>query len=100
MDDAWDRMSAHRLAVLCGVTERQARRWRAARRLPAKYLALLEQRAGELGALDAAWNGWRLFRGELIDRDGNRYRPGDVVAIPLRRQQLQELERRARAGAV
>jgi hypothetical protein len=51
---------------------------------------------GELGTVSAPWRGWRLIRGELVSPEGWRFRPGDVLAGPIRAQQLRELERRDR----
>lgn len=42
--------------------------------------------APDLGALDSAWRGWTMVRGELVSPDGLRVRPGEIASIPLREQ--------------
>lgn len=60
-----DLPTAPELAKLCGVTERQARRWRRqglpeyARKLVAIFID------GNLSEIDPTWHGWRLLRGRL-----------------------------------
>lgn len=89
--------SAGHLARVLGVPTRTARRWKAAGRLPAPWLLLfllLGER--DLGALDEAWRGWRLARGEIVSPEGLAFRPGEVLAASIRMQQLAELERQLR----
>lgn len=72
-------------------SERTRRRWQK-RGIPARARAL----AGDLAAIDPAWAGWILRRGELVSPEGLCFRPGEVLSIPLRIQQVRALERDAR----
>lgn len=73
-----------------------AARWKARNLLPPRYAALAALAAGDVGALDAAWTGWTLRRGELISPEGIAFRPGEVLAIPIRMQQIAALQRDTR----
>lgn len=87
--------------LLAGVTGRHidtARRWKRAGRVPYALADLVRLRLeGELGAVDPLWGGFRLTRGKLWTPEGTPITPGDIRAIPYRREQLRELERAARA---
>lgn len=90
-------ISAGLIARLTGAHPDTARRWKRAGKAPAAIAALLELRlAGELGLVDDGWRGFRLLRGRLWTPEDAPVTPGDVRAIPYRREQLRELERRAR----
>lgn len=52
----------------------------------------------DLGAVDPAFTGWNLFRGELYTPEGLHYRPGDIQAIAADRALIRELESVALAG--
>lgn len=55
-----------RIGEACGVTERQVRRWESGETpVPLAVYRLLRLLAGELGEIDARWQGWRL-RGATI----------------------------------
>lgn len=63
-------LPAETLAAVCGVSVRQARRWRAARvpEWARRLVAVLH--FGELAAIDAAFTGWRVRDGRLVSHDG------------------------------
>ena len=42
----------------------------------------------DLGCFDAAWRGWRLYKGALVSPEGWEIAKGDVISSPLLRQQL------------
>jgi hypothetical protein len=89
-------ISALLIAGLVGVHPDTARRWKRAGRVPAAVRELLRLRLdGDLGLVDPRWSGFRLVRGELFTPEGDRVGPGDIRAIPFRRQQLAELQRLA-----
>lgn len=75
------------LQELCAVSERTARRWRAAGTMPAKLAAWVSVAlGGDLGAICPVWRGWRLQGGELFGGDlAVGFRPGEVLAIPYTR---------------
>lgn len=84
------------IAQVTGASVETARRWKRTGRMPAAVAALLDLRlAGELGQVDDTWRGFRLARGQLWTPEGTPVTPGDIRAIPLRRQQLDELQRLA-----
>jgi hypothetical protein len=80
-------------AAWLGLSERTLRRQEQAGDGPA--WRLLGLKAGFLGLLDAAWDGWQLHAGAL--RYGpQEWRPGDVLAIQYERALIAELQRQVR----
>jgi hypothetical protein len=74
------------IALLCKVDVRTARRWKnGERRMPKTARMIL---AGDLGAFDPAWRGWRAHGGKLISEEGWEITVRDMLASPLMRQQL------------
>jgi hypothetical protein len=92
--DDWlrERAAVHRSTVA---------RWRAQRQFPPALvrLAALELE-GRLELIHAAWAGFSIDArsGELVMPGGERYRAGEILALPIRAQQLRELERRLSAA--
>lgn len=43
---------------------------------------------GDLGCFDLEWRGWRVYGGALISPEGWELPVGEVLALPLLRQQL------------
>lgn len=81
------------LARLTWSSLRTVRRWRAAGMMPRwafNVLTLLLQRP--LGMLDEEWDGWHLRTGTIEAPNGWRFTPGELMAIPLRLQQIAALE--------
>lgn len=87
--DDWlsDRAGVHRSTIA---------RWRARRAFPRALvrLAALELE-GRLELIHSAWTGFVLDvrTGELVMPGGERYRAGELMALPIRAQHLRELER-------
>lgn len=50
-------------------------------------------RENDLGNIDAAFAGFKLFNGEIILPNGLGYPPGYLYAIAIRQQQLNDLRR-------
>ncbi len=98
--------NAEWLAHVCGVDPSTARRWKRLRFIPERYRRLIELADGaDLGTLAPAWRGWRIFGGELINPEGERFAVDQVRALRLHQQLAAELERQLRrvtesAGAV
>lgn len=98
--------SAGWLARACGVDLSTARRWKRLGLIPPRYVRLVQLADGaDLGSLSAAWCGWRLFRDELVNPEGERFAVNQVRALRLHQQLAAELERQLRrvtesAGAV
>lgn len=94
------------LAKVCGVDTSTARRWKRAGHIPPRYARLVALADGaDLGVLSDAWRGWRLYRDELVNPEGERFAAGQVRALRLHQQLAAELERQLRrvtesAGAV
>lgn len=87
--DAWliERSGVHRATVA---------RWRARREFPPALVRLAElELEGQLALIHPAWAGFAIDprTGELVMPGGERYRAGELLAIPLRTQHLQELQR-------
>lgn len=94
--DALDGIPAARIARLLGVHLDTARRYKRSGRMPRAIARYLELRlAGELGFVDTAWRGFRLVAGQLVTPEGATLRPGEIRAVPIRLQQIAELERLA-----
>lgn len=51
--------------------------------MPAWARVLLALLRGELAAIDAAFAGWIIRRGELVSPDGWCFAPGEIATIPL-----------------
>jgi hypothetical protein len=87
--DDWlkDRAGVHRSTVA---------RWRASRNFPPALVRLAQlELDGRLGLIHSAWEGFTLDArtGELVVPGGERYRAGELVALPIRAQHVRELER-------
>lgn len=88
MDQGW---TSEQLAERTGVSLRTARRWRQTGQYPPWAAILIRVMIrGDLGAIDPAWRGWRLIRGQLVSRENWIFPPGEVLSIPLMRGQVRE----------
>ena len=74
------------IARICHVDLTTARRWKRGARCPPKMALLLI--CGDLKCFDPEWRGWRARGGKLISPEGWEITVGDVLALPLMRQQL------------
>jgi len=86
------------IARICHVDLTTARRWKRGARCPPKSALLLI--LADLGCFSAEWSGWRLNGQDLISPEGWRIARGQVMIVPLMRQQLAAYEvelRRLRA---
>ena len=87
--DTWiiERSGVHRATVA---------RWRARRAFPAALVRLAEiELEGRLELIHEAWAGFAIDprTGELVMPGGERYRAGELLALPIRAQHLAELQR-------
>jgi hypothetical protein len=87
-------VSAMAIASATGVSLPTARRWkkRGAPVLRASILAIKVN--GDLGEISTTWAGWKLCADALWTPEGECIRPGDIKAIPYRREMVRELERK------
>jgi len=74
------------------------RRWLAGQvQIPGHQHQVIRMLLGDLPGTSGKWTGWRFHDGELLSPAGEPFRPGDVLALVLLRQQLtaqrQEIER-------
>jgi hypothetical protein len=74
------------------------RRWLAGQvQIPGHQHQVIRMLLGDLPGTAGKWTGWRFHDGELLSPAGERFAPGDVLALILLRQQLtaqrRELER-------
>ena len=86
-------LSAKDLARVTHSAERTARKWIRARfapRLIVEWLRLMFDRP--LGMLCQRWEGWHLRNGKLHSPEGYEFTPEEVITIPLRLQQIAQLE--------
>jgi hypothetical protein len=87
------------LVQVTGVHPDTARRWKRTGKVPKKHatqVALATE--GDLGVVAPEWSGFRLKSGMLWTPEGKPIRPGDVLAIPYRAQQILALEAEVRAA--
>jgi len=84
-------LPSEEIARRCRVDLATARRWkRGATSLPRTALMILLE---DLGCFDPAWNGWFIRDGQLISSEGWAASPGDILAIPLMREQIAGYQR-------
>lgn len=74
------------IARICRVDLTTARRWKRGAGCPPKSAVLLIQ--ADLGCFDPKWSGWHIRNGFLISPNGWEIGFGEVLAIPILRQQL------------
>lgn len=67
----------------CGVSRRTLERWKRSRRLPRWAVILIRLLDGELDAIDPAFAGWIIRRGELVSPENWCFTPGEIRSIPL-----------------
>lgn len=88
--------SARAVAEACDVSERQVRRWETgASPVPRWTVPYLRMRAGELGAIDPQWEGWKL-RDHCLQSPGVRGPSWDLYSLCATAFKLGEAERRER----
>lgn len=82
-----------------GVHRSTVARWRLSKRFPPAIARLAElELNGRLELIHDHWQGWRIDprSGELIAPGGFTYKPGELLALPIRYQLQHELERELR----
>lgn len=83
-----------------GVHRSTVSRWRSRREYPPALMRLAElELHGRLELIHPAWAGFVLDArtGELVTPGGERYRAGELLALPIRAQLQRELEKQLRA---
>lgn len=78
------------IARICRVSIKTATRWKSGTTCPPKSALLLI--GADLGCFSAEWSGWRLNGQDLISPEGWRIARGQVMIVPLMRQQLAAYE--------
>ena len=80
------------------VHEKTLYRWRTGRcKIPGHQRQAIRALLGELPGTDGHWSGWKFVRGQLVSPENWCFGPGDVLGLPLLRQQLSAQERELRA---
>ena len=74
------------IARICRVSLKTADRWKAGSTCPPKTALMVL--AADLGCFSPEWAGWRLNGQDLISPEGWRIARGQVMIVPLMRQQL------------
>ena len=78
------------IARICHVDLTTARRWKRGARCPPKSALLLI--CADLGCFSAEWSGWRVKGQDLVSPEGWRIARGQVMIVPLMRQQIAAYE--------
>jgi hypothetical protein len=95
---AIERIGESRLCFELNIHPKTLYRWKTGRvPIPGRQHLAIKMLLGDLPGTEGRWTGWGFVQGELVSPGGDRYRPGDVLALVLLRQQLtaqrQEIER-------
>lgn len=61
--------------------------------IPGSRQIAIRSLLGDLPGTAGKWTGWRFHDGLLLSPAGDQYQPGEVMAIGLNRQRIQQLER-------
>lgn len=61
--------------------------------MPGAVHVAVRQLLGDLPGTAGKWTGWRFHDGLLLSPAGDRFAAGEVMAIGLQRQRIQQLER-------
>lgn len=83
-------INVNEVSRICHVSLKTAARWKSGTTCPPWAALVLV--AADLGCFDPKWSGWLVRDGFLISPDGWRIGRGEVVAIPILRQQLAAYE--------
>ena len=89
-DNPFYSITIKEIARICHVDLTTARRWKRGARCPPKSALLLI--LGDLGCFSPEWSGWRVHGQDLISPEGWRIARGQVMIVPLMRQQLAAYE--------
>ena len=75
-------IQAEQIADWCQVHVTTARRWKRGEDPPHAAAQLVElHTTGNLGIVDDAWDGWSIKKELLIAPNGDRFAPGEVMAM-------------------
>lgn len=83
-------INVNELARICHVSVKTAARWKAGATCPPASALLLIR--ADLGCFSPEWSGWRLNGQDLVSPEGWRIARGQVMIVPLMRQQLAAYE--------
>lgn len=94
-------INVNEVARICHVSLKTAARWKSGTTCPPEAALMLL--AADLGCFSPEWSGWRLKGQDLISPEGWRIARGQVMIVPLLRQQLAAYEvelKRLRQGSL
>lgn len=83
-------INVNEVSRICHVSLKTAARWKAGTTCPPESALMLV--AADLGCFSLEWAGWRLVGQDLISPEGWRIARGQVMIVPLLRQQLAAYE--------
>ena len=94
MDNSTYGLSVELLRSVTGAHIDTVRRWKRTGRFPQHWYPIIALKLhGELGTVARHWTGFALRDNTLWTPEGQAITPGDIRAIPYRRDQLKALER-------
>lgn len=94
-------INVNEVARICHVSLKTAARWKDGTTCPPVSAMMLL--GGDLGCFSEEWSGWRLNGQDLVSPEGWRIARGQVMIVPLMRQQLAAYEaelRRVKADII
>lgn len=83
-------ININEVARICHVSLKTAARWKSGTTCPPDSALMLL--AADLGCFSEEWAGWRLNGQDLVSPEGWRIARGQVMIVPLMRQQLAAYE--------
>ncbi len=89
LNELIERIGERAVARELNIHEKTLYRWKTGRvPIPGRQHLAIKMLLGDLPGTEGRWTGWGFVQGELVSPGGDRYRPGDVLALIILRQQL------------
>lgn len=94
MDCDFDGWSSKAVSDALGIHPDTGRRWKRQGRVPSHRAAAIKLALqGDLGSIDDTWHGFVLRQGRIWTPENQPVMPGELRAIPYRRELIDELRR-------
>lgn len=89
-----DSLGFHRVSRELNVHRTTIQRWqRSEVKIPGHQHQVIKMLLGDLPGTCGQWTGWRFRDGKLVSPEGTEFSQGEVRAIPLRLQLINQLDR-------